>query len=113
MKQRLAIFLLTVIIALSAQAQAQREYIILMGGPSRHEWEQYKSQPHDHWWANFVHAARVRMGEPATLRFHYVMDEPLPKPVFGFGLHRIDGVHATGLNSRETFVPDQGFSCFS
>ena len=60
MKQRLAIFLLTVIIALSAQAQAQREYIILVGGPSLHEWEQYKAQPHDHWWANFVHAARVR-----------------------------------------------------
>ncbi len=49
---------------------------------------------------------RVRMGEPAVLRFHYVMDQPLPKPVFGFGLHRIDGVHATGLNSRESFVPD-------
>jgi hypothetical protein len=60
MKQRLAIFLLTFIVALSAQAQAQREYIILVGGPSLHEWEQYKAQPHDHWWANFVHAARVR-----------------------------------------------------
>ena len=24
------------------------------------EWEKYKAEPHDHWWANFVHAARVR-----------------------------------------------------
>ena len=24
------------------------------------QWEKYKAQPHDHWWANFVHAARVR-----------------------------------------------------
>ena len=36
------------------------EYIIVVGGPSLHEWEKYKAQPHDHWWANFVHAARVR-----------------------------------------------------
>ena len=24
------------------------------------EWEKYKAQPHDHWWANFVRAARIR-----------------------------------------------------
>ena len=29
------------------------------------------------------------------------------KPVFGFGIHRIDGTHATGVNSRETVVPDR------
>ena len=28
-----------------------------------HQWEQYKAQPHDHWWANFVHAARLRTDE--------------------------------------------------
>src|SRR6266705_3280627 len=42
------------------QTAANGEYIILVGGPSLHQWEQYKAQPHDHWWANFVHAARIR-----------------------------------------------------
>ncbi|MDP9416260.1 MAG: ABC transporter ATP-binding protein [Actinomycetota bacterium] len=50
---------------------------------------------------------RVRAGSPATLRFHYVTDGPVAKPVFGFGIHRIDGTHATGVNSRETVVPDR------
>ena len=35
------------------------EHIILVGGPSLNQWEQYKEYPHDHWWANFVHAARL------------------------------------------------------
>ena len=38
----------------------QGEWIIVVGGVSMHQWEQYKAQPHDHWWANFVHAARIR-----------------------------------------------------
>ncbi|MCW2725698.1 MAG: transporter related [Frankiales bacterium] len=50
---------------------------------------------------------RLHLGAPATFRFHYVTDEPIRKPVLGFGLHRIDGAHATGVNSRETIVPDQ------
>jgi len=46
----------------SAQAvpAVKTEWIILVGGPSMYQWEQYKAQPHDHWWANFVHAARLR-----------------------------------------------------
>jgi hypothetical protein len=36
------------------------EYIILVGGPSMYQWEKYKAFPHDHWWANFVRAARLR-----------------------------------------------------
>ena len=36
------------------------EYIILVGGPSLMQWEKYKVQPHDHWWANFVRAGRIR-----------------------------------------------------
>ena len=36
------------------------EWIILVGGPSMYQWEKYKAQPHDHWWANFVRAARLR-----------------------------------------------------
>jgi hypothetical protein len=50
------------ILALGAKAAnfPQGEWIIVVGGPSLHQWEQYKAQPHDHWWANFVHAARLR-----------------------------------------------------
>ena len=36
------------------------EYVLLVGGPSMYEWEKYKTYPHDHWWANFVRAARLR-----------------------------------------------------
>jgi hypothetical protein len=36
------------------------EWVLLVGGPSLRQWEQYKAQPHDHWWANFVRAARIR-----------------------------------------------------
>jgi ABC-2 type transport system ATP-binding protein len=49
---------------------------------------------------------RVRTGEPASLRFHYYAREPIRRPVLGFGLHRIDGAHATGVNSRESVVPE-------
>jgi ABC-type polysaccharide/polyol phosphate transport system ATPase subunit len=49
----------------------------------------------------------VHTGEPATLRFHYRARESVRRPVLGFGLHRIDGTHATGVNSREALVPEQ------
>src|SRR2546428_10538919 len=50
------------ILALGARGATfpQGEWIIVVGGVSMHQWEQYKAQPHDHWWANFVHAARIR-----------------------------------------------------
>lgn len=41
----------------------QRELIVVSGGPSLIEWEQYKPIPHDHWWANFIRAARNRLAE--------------------------------------------------
>jgi hypothetical protein len=41
-------------------APADREYIVLVGGPSLMQWEKYKAQPHDNWWANFVRAGRIR-----------------------------------------------------
>ena len=41
-------------------ANPNAEYIILVGGPSLMQWEKYKEQPHDHWWANFVRAGRIR-----------------------------------------------------
>jgi hypothetical protein len=64
-------FLLIVLLFLAFWTRAQaaaplsrnNEWIILVGGPSLHEWEQYKAQPHDHWWANFVHAARLRTSQ--------------------------------------------------
>ncbi len=43
-----------------ARAAVTPEYVLLVGGPSLMKWEQYKVQPHDHWWANFVRAARIR-----------------------------------------------------
>ncbi|MDQ6626001.1 MAG: hypothetical protein M3Y69_07675 [Verrucomicrobiota bacterium] len=43
-----------------ARAQVTPEYVLLVGGPSLQMWEKYKTQPHDHWWANFVRAARIR-----------------------------------------------------
>ncbi len=42
------------------RAAVTPEYILLVGGPSLMQWEKYKVQPHDHWWANFVRAARIR-----------------------------------------------------
>ncbi len=44
-----------------AAAAVTPEYVILVGGPSLMVWEKYKgSQAHDHWWANFVRAGRIR-----------------------------------------------------
>jgi hypothetical protein len=43
-----------------AAAPANGEYVLLVGGPSLMVWEKYKQQPHDHWWANFIRAARIR-----------------------------------------------------
>lgn len=46
-----------------AEASPAGEYIILSGGPSLNEWEQYRreNQRHDRWWGNFIRTARVRM----------------------------------------------------
>src|SRR6266403_2798718 len=43
-----------------AAAPTNGEYVLLVGGPSLMMWEKYKQQPHDHWWANFIRAARIR-----------------------------------------------------
>src|ERR671932_18344 len=60
----------------SANTQAapapKTEWIILVGGPSMYQWEKYKAQPHDHWWANFVRAARIRTEQ---LRAQYGEDQ--------------------------------------
>jgi hypothetical protein len=37
------------------------EYIMVIGGVSLMKWEKFKAEPHDHWWANFVRAGRIRV----------------------------------------------------
>ena len=61
----LAVLSLSSLGSLRAQGQPteQKEYIVISGGPSLIEWEKFKKVPHDHWWANFVRAARIRLGE--------------------------------------------------
>ena len=56
----LVCFLLFLAHGLRAAPPREGEYIILVGGPSMYQWEKYKAFPHDHWWANFVRAARLR-----------------------------------------------------
>lgn len=42
-------------------AAADKEYIILSGGPSLLLWEKWKNPPHDRWWLNFIRAAEIRI----------------------------------------------------
>jgi hypothetical protein len=60
MKKLLFVVSILFVFSKAAFAYVQGEYVFVVGGPSMHQWEQYKAQPHDHWWANFVHAARLR-----------------------------------------------------
>src|SRR5437763_12078548 len=58
--------LIALVSAASAATAPKGEYILLVGGPSMYQWEKYKTQPHDHWWANFVRAARIRTEQLRT-----------------------------------------------
>lgn len=60
MKRLLTICFLFCAITLSQGAIPAGEYVIVIGGPSLRQWEKYKARPHDHWWANFVRAGRIR-----------------------------------------------------
>jgi len=52
---------------LPLRAAVTPEYIILVGGPSLMQWEKYKGpNAHDHWWANFVRAGRIRTEQLRT-----------------------------------------------
>ena len=53
--------LIVFLAGLLSAAAAEKEYILLSGGPSLIEWEKYKAEPHDRWWVNFIRAARVRI----------------------------------------------------
>jgi hypothetical protein len=80
MRQSIRVFLALITLAFCSQLRAansipQGEWILLVGGVSLHQWEQYKGQnAHDHWWANFVHAARLRTQQ---LREQYGPDLPI------------------------------------
>jgi len=43
----------------------------------------------------------TRTGEAVTLRLEFATTEPVERPVFGFGIGRIDGVGVTGPNMRD------------
>ena len=63
MKRLLPIFLFLALFLVrqAPAAPVTGEHIILVGGPSLMVWEKYKGDAaHDHWWANFVRAARIR-----------------------------------------------------
>jgi ABC-type polysaccharide/polyol phosphate transport system ATPase subunit len=50
----------------------------------------------------------VRTGDRVTFRVHYNAREPIERPVFGLGVHRVDGVHITGPNTRDAdLVPEK------
>ncbi len=83
--RRLLLLLLLISTASIAQAASpipKGEYVIVVGGPSLHVWEKYKAEPHDHWWANFVHSARVRTEQ---LRAELGPDAPITWLVYGPG----------------------------
>src|SRR5882672_11100332 len=82
MKRLLGILLITFALGASAHAAAKGEYILLVGGPSLQQWEKYKAQPHDHWWANFVHATRIRTEQ---LRAQLGPDAPITWLVYKQG----------------------------
>jgi hypothetical protein len=80
------------------------EYIVVVGGPSLHEWEQYKAEPHDHWWANFVHAARVRTEQ---LRFELGPDAMITWLVYAPGYRTRSNQENQDLISNINSVRDK------
>ena len=50
---------------------------------------------------------RVCTGEAMTLRFHFVMHQPIEKPVLNLHIHSLEGVLVTGASSRDgAWLPD-------
>ncbi len=43
---------------------------------------------------------RFRTGEPLTVEIRYRAEERVERPVFGLAIHRSDGIHITGPNTR-------------
>ena len=64
--RRFSLLLLLLLVGTGSALAANGEYIVVVGGPSMYQWEKYKLYPHDHWWANFVRAARLRTEQLRT-----------------------------------------------
>jgi len=43
---------------------------------------------------------QFRTGEPLVVEMHYRAEERVERPVFGLAIHRSDGIHITGPNTR-------------
>jgi ABC-2 type transport system ATP-binding protein len=52
-------------------------------------------------------AKRIRTGDTILFRAHWSAPKPIERPVFSFGLTRVDGVDISGSNTRQSgVVPD-------
>ncbi len=49
--------------------------------------------------------SHFKTGEPLTARIFYKIDKPVKNPVFGIAIHRDDGVHISGPNTRTSEYP--------
>lgn len=56
--------LLLIVLTFSSSARSS-EHIILSGGPALRQWENLRvpKDRHDHWWANFIRSATMRMDQ--------------------------------------------------
>jgi ABC-type polysaccharide/polyol phosphate transport system ATPase subunit len=58
--------------------------------------------------ASMAPVKRVRTGDTVILRFHYRIEQSIPKPVFGLAIWTLDGVRVTGPSTGDGgLVPDQ------
>jgi ABC-2 type transport system ATP-binding protein len=48
--------------------------------------------------------SKVYTGDKVTFRLHVNATEPITGPVFGLGIHTLEGMHVTGPNTREAGV---------
>ena len=46
----------------------------------------------------------TRTGDSVRLRLHYTAHKRVERPVFGVGVHRLDGIHITGPNTKQAGI---------
>lgn len=46
----------------------------------------------------------TRTGDSVRLRLHYTAHQRVERPVFGVGVHRLDGIHITGPNTKQADI---------
>ncbi len=80
--RRFSLLLLVLLVMTGSAFAANGEYIVVVGGPSLYQWEKYKLYPHDHWWANFCRAARLRTEQ---LRGYFGPDQQITWLVYKQG----------------------------